>query len=197
MTVKETFEAMATRFRPERAQGLQTVIQYDITGPEGCTYHINIADGQCAIREGASATPPALTLTMAGDENPYARHVRSRAEGRRVRFVGRLSHPDTLATIADADVVLMPSRLETFGLPIREAMEARVTVVGRLAFHRVLEAGAGEEDGDAAEERRCRARGKRPFFPCGRHHLRRRGFARSERGGERVSARERRRDQKG
>ena len=35
MTVKETFEAMATRFRPERAQGLQTVIQYDITGPEG------------------------------------------------------------------------------------------------------------------------------------------------------------------
>jgi len=72
----------------------------------------------------------ALTLTMAGDENPYARHVRSRAEGRRVRFVGRLSHPDTLATIADADVVLMPSRLETFGLPIREAMEAdRVLVV--------------------------------------------------------------------
>ena len=48
MTVKETFEAMATRFRPERAQGLQTVIQYDITGPEGCTYHVNIADGQCA-----------------------------------------------------------------------------------------------------------------------------------------------------
>jgi len=68
MTVKETFEAMATRFRPERAQGLQTVIQYDITGPEGCTYHINIADGQCAIREGASATPPALTLTMAAQD---------------------------------------------------------------------------------------------------------------------------------
>lgn len=67
MTVKDTFEAMSARFRPERAQGLKAVIQYDITGPEGCTYHVDIAEGQCAIREGG-ATQPNLTLTMTAQD---------------------------------------------------------------------------------------------------------------------------------
>jgi len=71
-----------------------------------------------------------LTLTMTGEENSYAAHVRDRARGRRVRFVGRLSHADVLATMTDADVVLVPSRLETFGLPIQEAIALdRVLVV--------------------------------------------------------------------
>jgi hypothetical protein len=64
-----------------------------------------------------------LTVTLSGAENRYARHVRAYAGTRgQVRFAGRLSHPDALASIANADVVLYPSRLETFGLPIQEAM---------------------------------------------------------------------------
>jgi putative sterol carrier protein len=63
MTVQETFAAMASRFRPERAQGVKAIIQYDITGPGGCTYHVSIADGQCAVHEGGAAQP-SLTLTM-------------------------------------------------------------------------------------------------------------------------------------
>ena len=57
-TVKETFEAMSGRFRPERAQGLKAVIQYDITGPDGCTYHVDIGDGCCAVREGGRPRRP-------------------------------------------------------------------------------------------------------------------------------------------
>lgn len=64
----------------------------------------------------------ALTLTMTGDENPYAAHVKRSVRDQQVRFVGRLSHEDALATMAAADVVLVPSRLETFGLPIEEAI---------------------------------------------------------------------------
>jgi glycosyltransferase involved in cell wall biosynthesis len=71
-----------------------------------------------------------LTLTLTGRENRYARHVRARAERfPNVRLIGRLSHENTLATMAQADVVLFPSRLETFGLPIKEAIELDRTLV--------------------------------------------------------------------
>ena len=66
-TVKETFEAMSGRFRPERAQGIKAVIQYDITGDGGGCYHVAIADGQCALAEGAAASPN-LTLTMGSQD---------------------------------------------------------------------------------------------------------------------------------
>jgi putative sterol carrier protein len=62
-TVKETFEAMPGRFRPDRAQGVKAQIQYDITGEGGGVYHADIADGACAVREGPAASPT-LTLTM-------------------------------------------------------------------------------------------------------------------------------------
>ena len=66
-TVKETFEAMPARFKPDRAQGVKAVIQYDITGEGGCTYHVNVADGKCALAEGPAASP-ILTLTMAAPD---------------------------------------------------------------------------------------------------------------------------------
>jgi putative sterol carrier protein len=66
-TVKETFEAMAGRFRPDRAQGVKAQIQYDITGEGGGTYHADIGEGACAVREGPSASP-ALTLTMSAQD---------------------------------------------------------------------------------------------------------------------------------
>jgi len=66
-TVKDTFDAMAGRFKSDRAQGVKATIQYDITGQGGGTYHATIADGKCAMREGAAAAPN-LTLTMAASD---------------------------------------------------------------------------------------------------------------------------------
>jgi putative sterol carrier protein len=97
MTVKETFEAMATRFRPERAPGLQTVIQYDITGPGGCTYHVNIADGQCAVHEGTSATPPALTLTMAAQD--WLDMLGGKLSGQVAFMSGKLKHKGDMSLL--------------------------------------------------------------------------------------------------
>jgi len=69
-----------------------------------------------------------LTVTVSGDENRYARWVRSRARGD-VVFAGQLSHEDALAAMARSDVVLFPSRLETFGLPVQEAIDLGRTLV--------------------------------------------------------------------
>jgi putative sterol carrier protein len=66
-TVQETFDAMPGRFKPDRAQGVTAVIQYDITGEGGGTYHVDIADGKAVVAEGPAASPK-LTLTMAAQD---------------------------------------------------------------------------------------------------------------------------------
>jgi putative sterol carrier protein len=66
-TVKETFDLMPTKFRADKAAGVNATIQYDITGDQGGTWHAIIKDGTCAVSEGAAANPN-LTLTMGSQE---------------------------------------------------------------------------------------------------------------------------------
>ena len=66
-TVKETMDLMATRFKPERAQGVSAVIQYEISGDGGGTWHATVKDGSCAITQGAAASST-LTLSMASPD---------------------------------------------------------------------------------------------------------------------------------
>ncbi len=64
-TVKETFEAMAGRFRADKAAGTTAVIQYDVSGDGGGTWHAVIKDGTCTVKPG-TAPSPNLTLQIAG-----------------------------------------------------------------------------------------------------------------------------------
>jgi putative sterol carrier protein len=77
-TVKEVFDQMPARFRPDRATGTNAVVQYDISGEGGGTWHAVIKDGTCTVKEGAAPTPN-LTLQVgaqdwldvtAGKQNP-------------------------------------------------------------------------------------------------------------------------------
>ena len=66
-TVKETFDLMPSKFRADKAAGVNATIQYEITGDQGGTWHAIIKDGGCAVNSGA-ATNPNLTLTMASQD---------------------------------------------------------------------------------------------------------------------------------
>jgi len=66
-TVKETFDLMASRFKPEKAAGVSAVIQYEISGEGGGTWNATIQDGTCAVASGAVASP-SLTLTISGQD---------------------------------------------------------------------------------------------------------------------------------
>jgi len=66
-TVKETFDAMAGRFRADKAAGVNATIQYDISGDQGGTWHAVIKDGTCTVNSGAAATP-SLTLGMSAQD---------------------------------------------------------------------------------------------------------------------------------
>jgi putative sterol carrier protein len=65
--VKETFDAMTSRFKADKAAGTSAVIQYDISGEGGGTWHAVIKDGTCTVNEGP-ATNPNLTLQMAAQD---------------------------------------------------------------------------------------------------------------------------------
>jgi putative sterol carrier protein len=66
-TVKETFDAMAGRFRADKASGTNAVIQYDVSGDGGGTWHAVIKDGKCTVNSG-SAPSPNLTLSISGQD---------------------------------------------------------------------------------------------------------------------------------
>ena len=66
-TIKETFDAMAGRFRADKAAGTNAVIQYDISGEGGGTWHAIIKDGACTVNQGPG-TNPSLTLQMASQD---------------------------------------------------------------------------------------------------------------------------------
>lgn len=66
-TVKETFEAMASRFRTDKAAGTSAVIQYDVSGDGGGTWHAVIKDGACTVKPGAG-TNPNLTLQISAQD---------------------------------------------------------------------------------------------------------------------------------
>jgi putative sterol carrier protein len=66
-TVKDTFDAMATKFRADKAAGTNATIQYDVSGQGGGTWHAIIKDGACQVVDGAAAAPH-LTLQIAAQD---------------------------------------------------------------------------------------------------------------------------------
>jgi len=66
-TVKETFEAMAGRFRADKSAGANAVIQYDVSGDGGGTWNAVIKDGTCVVKPGAG-TNPNLTLQISSQD---------------------------------------------------------------------------------------------------------------------------------
>ena len=64
-TVKELVFNHEKAFMPEKAAGLEAVVQYNLTGEEGGDYIITIADDKCSVEEGL-ADDPVMTMTADG-----------------------------------------------------------------------------------------------------------------------------------
>ena len=66
-TVKEMFNQMPASLNAAAAKGMNSVIQFNLTGDGGGTYHVIIKDGTCTVAEGAHASPN-MTMTMAAQD---------------------------------------------------------------------------------------------------------------------------------
>lgn len=61
--VKEAVEALPRAFLPDKARNAKALFQLDLTGDGGGQWILNVADGQCQVREEVASQPDA-TLTM-------------------------------------------------------------------------------------------------------------------------------------
>ncbi len=61
------FTEMASRFIPAKAEGVNAVIQFNLSGDNGGLFWLKIADGKCESGEG-QAEAPKMTLKAAADD---------------------------------------------------------------------------------------------------------------------------------
>jgi putative sterol carrier protein len=68
VTVQQLMERMPKAFIPEKAVGVDAVVQYKLTGDGGGDWIITIKDGACAVQPGTTPTP---AMTLAADATDY------------------------------------------------------------------------------------------------------------------------------
>ena len=85
--VSEVFAALAARFHPERATGVDAVFQFEATGDDGGTWHLVVHDGTCALGRGDVASP---TVTLRASGETWLRIASGAVDPQRALLMGRL-----------------------------------------------------------------------------------------------------------
>ena len=67
LTIKELMARMPGAFIPEKATGLEAVMQFIFTGDQESNWVVTIKDGKCTAEEGM-AEEPRMTLTADGQD---------------------------------------------------------------------------------------------------------------------------------
>ncbi|MDI7275205.1 MAG: SCP2 sterol-binding domain-containing protein [Anaerolineae bacterium] len=62
-TLSEMMTAMSAAFVPERAAGVDAVVQYRVSGEEAGDWVVTVRDGKCTVEQGI-AEKPRLTLRI-------------------------------------------------------------------------------------------------------------------------------------
>lgn len=65
--IAEIFSGMVTRFVPAKAEGVNAVIQFNLSGDNGGLYWLKVTDGACTSGSG-QAENPKMTLKAAADD---------------------------------------------------------------------------------------------------------------------------------
>ena len=85
--VKAIFGAMPANLNADAAKGMNSVIQFNLSGDGGGNYHVVIKDGTCSVGEGAHASPN-MTMTMAAQD--YVDMISGKLNGQMAFMSGKL-----------------------------------------------------------------------------------------------------------
>jgi len=67
-SIKEVFEHIHEGFNPAKAEGVDAVFQFNLTGENGGQYWIKVANQQAEVHEGVHEAP---TMTITASANDY------------------------------------------------------------------------------------------------------------------------------
>lgn len=68
ITVEKLMSRMPKAFRPESAEGVETILQYHLSGKEAGDWYVLIKDGACEVFNGVHDSP---RMTLSADSDDY------------------------------------------------------------------------------------------------------------------------------
>jgi putative sterol carrier protein len=86
-TVRQLILNHEKAFMPEKAAGVDAVVQYHLTGEEGGDWIITIKDGKCTVKEGVAENPK---MTMTADAREFAAILLGKMDGMAAFMQGKL-----------------------------------------------------------------------------------------------------------
>jgi putative sterol carrier protein len=87
LTVAQLMEKMPGAFIPEKAAGLDAVIQFKFTGTEAGDWYAVIKDGKVDVSKGEHASPK---MTLTADSTDYVKIFTGELDGMQAFMQGRL-----------------------------------------------------------------------------------------------------------
>lgn len=85
--VKDIFNQMPANLNADAAKGMNSVIQFNLTGEGGGNYYVEIKDGTCNVTEGSHASPN-MTMTMSAQD--YVDMISGKLNGQMAFMSGKL-----------------------------------------------------------------------------------------------------------
>jgi len=99
-TPQDVFDGMRKSFRPEKAQGVHARYQWELSGPNGGYWFIEVNDGKCRIQQGKIDNPD---VTFIASDKDWVALSNGKLSGKWAFFTGRLKirGPQSLARKLD------------------------------------------------------------------------------------------------
>jgi putative sterol carrier protein len=86
-TVGDLMERMPKAFRPEAAQGVDTILQYNLSGEEGGNWYVIIKDGQCVVHPGVHESPK---MTLSANAKDYKDVITGKTNAMQAFMTGKI-----------------------------------------------------------------------------------------------------------
>jgi len=87
LTIAQLMEKMPGAFMPEKATGLDAVIQFKFTGAEAGEWYAVIKDGRVDVSKGEHASPK---MTLTADSGDYVKIFTGELDGMQAFMQGKL-----------------------------------------------------------------------------------------------------------
>jgi putative sterol carrier protein len=94
LTIAKLMDLMPKAFIPEKAAGVESVIQYHLTGDQGGDWVIKISNGTCTVEPGTTDKP---NLTLTADSADYLQIISGKLNAMSAFAEGRVKLKGDLA----------------------------------------------------------------------------------------------------
>ncbi len=87
MTIAELMSKLPSAFLPEKAVGVDAILQFNFTGTDAGSWYATIRDGKCSLAQGSSST---ARMTLTADSGDFVRIITGQLDGMQAFMQGKL-----------------------------------------------------------------------------------------------------------